>query len=184
MSTARRPTKAKPKNAIDVMVVGAAWTKALRTPAAIVRRAATAALAETAGKLSAEVSILLTNDSALRELNRTYRGKNKPTNVLSFPALTPDELPTRGPVSLGDVAVAYGVTAGEARAEGKTVKAHLSHLVVHGVLHLLGYDHEGDRDAATMERMEKKILAGLGIADPYADSYAQAGPAPRTRRRA
>lgn len=108
-----------------------------------------------------ELSILLTTDGAIRKLNALYRGKDKPTNVLSFPA--DDSL------MLGDIAVAYGVTAREAKAEHKTLTAHLSHLVVHGVLHLLGYDHEDEKDAVTMERRERKILADLGIADPYGD---------------
>jgi probable rRNA maturation factor len=153
---------------IDIIVASEAWTKNLRGAKAVCRRAALAALGK--HKKPVELSILLTTDSASRKLNALYRGKDKPTNVLSFPA--GDSL------MLGDIAVAYGVTAREAKTEHKTLTAHLSHLVVHGVLHLLGYDHEDEKDAVTMERRERKILADLGIADPYALL-----PAPAARRR-
>jgi probable rRNA maturation factor len=147
------------------------WTRALPRVAAVCRRAALAALATAPRIKAAEVNILLTTDAAVRKLNAAYRGKDKPTNVLAFPALDPTErrmLPKGLPVPLGDIAIAYGVTAREAKAEDKSLKAHLTHLVVHGVLHLLGYDHMQDDDAATMERKETRILAGLGISDPYA----------------
>jgi probable rRNA maturation factor len=88
-----------------------------------------------------------------------FRGKDKPTNVLSFPAAEPGYL--------GDVAIAYGVMAGQARAEGKKPADHATHLAVHGTLHLLGYDHVRDKDARIMEALEVEILARLGIADPY-----------------
>ena len=159
---------------IDVAVTAPAWTKRLRTPAAIARKAALAALSAAGPKRAVEVSIALTTDAAVRKLNALYRGKDKSTNVLSFPAgLTAADVPRGTPLPLGDVAVAFGVTAREAKAEDKAVKAHLSHLVVHGVLHLLGYDHETDADAEIMERREKRILARLGIADPYGEGQAQ-----------
>jgi probable rRNA maturation factor len=107
----------------------------------------------------AEVSILLCDDACIRALNRQWRGIDAPTNVLSFPA-------PRGP-ALGDIAVAYETTAREAGTEGKTVKDHLVHLLVHGFLHLVGYDHRSDAQAGDMERLERDILAALGIADPY-----------------
>jgi probable rRNA maturation factor len=106
-----------------------------------------------------EVSILLCDDAFIRALNRQWRGIDAPTNVLSFPA-------RRGP-TLGDIAIAYETTAREAAAEGKTVKAHFVHLLVHGFLHLVGYDHQTDAQADGMERLERSILAALGIADPY-----------------
>jgi len=173
--------------AIDVIIASARWTTSLRTPAAIVRRAAKAALESHGPKGASEFTILLTTDAAVRALNATFRGKDKATNVLSFPADAPA---VKGqPRALGDIALAYGVLVREAKDEGKTLKAHLSHLVVHGVLHLLGYDHGHDEDAVTMERLEKKILARLGIADPYAPVLAnprpralknsKAGPKPR-----
>lgn len=110
----------------------------------------------------AEVSILLCDDAFIRALNRQWRGIDAPTNVLSFPA-------SRGP-ALGDIAVAYETTAAEAEAEGKTVQDHLVHLLVHGFLHLVGYDHQSDAQAEDMERLERDILGALGIADPYAAS--------------
>ena len=112
------------------------------------------------------VAVALIDDRAMRKLNRTYRGKDKPTNVLSFPAgEVPDGKGKARP--LGDVAVALGTVKREAKAQGKTVGDHLTHLMVHAVLHLLGYDHESDPDADEMEALERKALATLGIADPY-----------------
>lgn len=106
------------------------------------------------------LTILLTSNEAVRRLNSRYRGKDKPTNVLSFPA-------GGAPGYLGDIAIAYGVTADEAKKGGKSVAHHTVHLAVHGMLHLLGYDHETARDAATMEGLEVKILAELRIRNPY-----------------
>jgi probable rRNA maturation factor len=120
-----------------------------------------------------EVSILLTDDAQVQELNRDYRQQDKPTNVLSFAALDDDSpLPPDGPILLGDVIVAYETTEREARDEGKSFADHLSHLVVHGVLHLLGYDHLGDDEAEEMESLERSILAALGVPDPYKDAPA------------
>lgn len=159
---------------IDVAVTTTAWAKSLRTPAAIARKAALAALAAAGPKSAVEVSVALTSDSAVRKLNASYRGKDMPTNVLSFPAgIEAKDLPRGTVLPLGDVAVAYGACEREAKTEGKSLKSHLSHLMVHGVLHLLGYDHEDDADARTMERLEKRILARLGIADPYGDAEPQ-----------
>jgi probable rRNA maturation factor len=115
--------------------------------------------ARKAAKLKGDFTILLSNDRKLRTLNRDFRGKDKPTNVLSFPADTD---------YAGDIAIAYGVTQKESKAVGKAFADHAIHLVVHGVLHLAGYDHERPRDAKVMEPLEVKILARLGIADPYA----------------
>jgi probable rRNA maturation factor len=113
----------------------------------------------------------------MRKLNRQYRGKDKPTNVLSFGAAAADFPPhSRGKnggrkaapaLELGDIAMALGTIRREARAQGKTVKNHLAHLMVHAVLHLLGYDHEDEAEAERMERLERKALAAMGIADPY-----------------
>ncbi len=140
---------------IDVVVADRSW----RRPglAEQLKRAAALALRlEAKGSLT----LLLTGDEQLKTLNRTFRGKNKPTNVLSFPSAEPGYL--------GDVALAYGVTAREAKAAGKRIADHATHLVVHGVLHLAGYDHETARDAEIMEPLEVKILGRLGISDPYA----------------
>jgi probable rRNA maturation factor len=120
------------------------------------KRAAEAA--RRAAKLNGDFSILLADNKALRRLNRDFRGKDKATNVLSFPG-TGDYA--------GDIALAHGVTKIEAKAAGKEFADHATHLVVHGVLHLAGYDHESPRDAKVMEPLEVKILARLGIADPY-----------------
>jgi len=109
-------------------------------------------------RLKGGFTILLANDRRLRALNRDFRGKDKPTNVLSFPG---------SDGYAGDIAIAYGVTAKEARAAAKSMAHHASHLVVHGVLHLAGYDHERPEDAKVMEPLEVKILKRLGIADPY-----------------
>jgi len=108
------------------------------------------------------VTILLTDDAAVRELNVNFRGKDAATNVLSFPA------PTNPENHLGDVALAFGVCAREAAEQGKPLAHHLQHLTVHGVLHLLGYDHMRDDEAEAMEGLERAVLAGLGVPDPYA----------------
>ncbi len=119
-----------------------------------------------------EVSVLLAGDAALRRLNNDYRDKDQPTNVLSFPAMTADDPPAPPgmPLLLGDIAVSYDTTLGEADDQGKTLEDHLCHLVVHGMLHLLGVDNESEEQAAEMERLEIVVLAELGIADPYEDA--------------
>ncbi|TAJ72840.1 MAG: rRNA maturation RNase YbeY [Phenylobacterium sp.] len=145
---------------IDIEVEVAAWTDALPEAEELVRLAAEAALArEDAG---GGVTILLTDDASVRELNDRFRGKDSATNVLSFPA------PPNPEDHLGDVALAYGVCAREAAEQGKPLGHHLQHLTVHGVLHLLGYDHIGDDEAEAMEGLERAVLAGLGVPDPYA----------------
>jgi probable rRNA maturation factor len=150
---------------IDIEIEDQAWIQALETVGAVVECAALAALAMPAGRTSTRrnVVILLASDDAVRELNASYRGQDKATNVLSFPA------PPNPAGHLGDIALAYGVCATEARTQGKPLADHLSHLVAHGVLHLLGYDHETDGDAEVMEDLERAILTPLGIPDPYAD---------------
>jgi probable rRNA maturation factor len=107
----------------------------------------------------------LTDDAAIRALNNRWRGLDKPTNVLSFPA--PAALQGDSPVHLGDIAIAYETVAREAESEGKPLAHHLSHLAVHGFLHLLGYDHESEPEAEAMEQQERAILARLRIPDPY-----------------
>jgi probable rRNA maturation factor len=155
---------------IDIAEPSAAWRAALPRRRALCRAAALAALAVAPGGRSraagAELSIVLGDDPLLRRLNRQWRGKDKPTNVLAFPA---DDGTARSgaPLLLGDVILAFGTVAGEAAAQGKTLGAHLSHLVIHGVLHLLGFDHEKAAAAMRMEALETALLAGIGIADPY-----------------
>lgn len=120
---------------------------------------------------TAEISIVFGDDALVHRLNRDFRQQDRPTNVLSF-ALTDGEDPAapRGsgePVMLGDVVLAYDTVTREAREQSKSPRDHTLHLVVHGVLHLMGYDHETEADARVMERMEQRVLADLGIADPY-----------------
>ncbi|OYU47955.1 MAG: rRNA maturation RNase YbeY [Rhizobiales bacterium PAR1] len=131
---------------------------------AVIRRAAMAALATT--DEPGDISLLLADDAAIRTLNADFRKLDKPTNVLSFPA---PHMPGDPSPALGDIAFAYETCAREAADEEKPLAHHLSHLVVHGVLHLLGYDHEDDAEADEMEALETEVLASLGIADPYAD---------------
>jgi len=120
-------------------------------------------LADVAIPDEAELSILLCDDARIQELNRDFRGQDKPTNVLSFPG--PAGGP--GPRALGDIAIALETVEREAGAERKTVHDHFSHLVAHGLLHILGYDHETDAEAEVMEALERRILNAMGIADPY-----------------
>ena len=163
----------KPQDLIIDIAVAAEWKRALRTPAAICRRAAAAAFEAVAKTRkprarSVELAIVLTSDAAVKRLNALYRGKNKPTDVLSFPAWlgSGPEAGARETI-LGDVVIARATSARDAKAEHKPLEEHLAHLVVHGVLHLLGYDHEDDGDARAMERLEISVLKTLGIANPY-----------------
>jgi len=142
---------------IEVEIEAEAWLADLPDAGAVVERAAAAAL----GSARGDVVVLLTDDETIRDLNKRFRGKDRATNVLSFPAAE-----SAAP-HLGDLVLAYGVCAAEARAQGKRLADHLSHLTVHGVLHLLGRDHEDDAEAEAMEAEERDILAGLGVADPY-----------------
>ncbi|MFC3068094.1 rRNA maturation RNase YbeY [Phenylobacterium soli] len=146
---------------IDVEIEAAAWTAALADAEALTRAVAEAVLAEER-LTDRNLVVLLTDDEAVRALNAQFRDKDKPTNVLSFPA------PPNPEQHLGDVALAYETCAREAAEQGKPLAHHLQHLVAHGVLHLLGYDHMTDEEAADMEGLERVVLARLGIPDPYA----------------
>ena len=145
---------------IEVEIESPEWTAALPDAEGVAARAAQAALA--GAERAGDVVVLLTGDAEIADLNQRYRGKPGPTNVLSFPS-TESARP-----HLGDVAVAYGVTAREAIKQHKPLADHLLHLVAHGVLHLVGYDHEDEAEAETMEALERRVLAGLGAPDPYA----------------
>jgi probable rRNA maturation factor len=150
---------------IDVLIESDLWQGAQAKDArAVVRRAVTeaAAMLSTPG---AELAIVLADDSAIRSLNRLWRGVDAATNVLSFPTRRggDDE-----PPHIGDIVLAYETVAAEARAERKPFAHHVAHLAVHGFLHLLGYDHVRGKDAETMERVERDILRRLCIPDPYA----------------
>ena len=117
-----------------------------------------------------EVTLILADDTFQQELNRTYRGVDKSTNVLAFADLADQEVaPPGGPIILGDIVLAYETCAREAEEQGKALPDHAMHLAVHGLLHLLGFDHDTDESAAAMESLERSLLAPFGIADPYCD---------------
>ncbi len=151
---------------IEVEIEADDWTTALPDVEAIVGHAATAALGDVAGDLV----VLLTDNGAVQLLNAEFRDKDRPTNVLSFPGADMPPLPGSGagaPVHLGDIVLAFGVCRDEAVEQGKSLANHLTHLVVHGVLHVLGRDHEDETEAEAMEAEERALLASLGVADPY-----------------
>ncbi|MET0245549.1 MAG: rRNA maturation RNase YbeY [Sphingomonas sp.] len=162
---------------LDVAVQAEGWPDA--DWEAIATRAASAALAQSAfgewatWPVSIEVAVRLTSDDEVHVLNRNYRKKDKPTNVLSFPMIQPDLLEAvtqnsdDGEVLLGDIVLAHGVCAAEAVERGISTVDHAAHLIVHGTLHLLGYDHQGDHEAEVMEDMERVALRELGLHDPY-----------------
>ncbi|GGC93134.1 rRNA maturation RNase YbeY [Chelatococcus reniformis] len=154
---------------VDIVHESPLWAE-LADVDALVERAALAAIAAGAVPVAAdaELSVLLADDATLRTLNRDWRGLDKPTNVLSFPAAAPGALADAA--HCGDLALAFETLQREAAAEGKPLAHHLTHLVVHGVLHLMGYDHETAGDAAVMEGRETAILADFGIPDPYGDA--------------
>jgi probable rRNA maturation factor len=158
---------------IIVDVTCDAWKDAVPDAEERCRQVAAIALGAAADDLDPdriEISLVLSDDAEVRELNRDYRNQDKPTNVLSFAALDEDSpIPPDGPILLGDVIIAFTTTRSEAIAEHKSIEHHLSHLVVHGVLHLLGYDHMEEDEAECMEQLERSILGALGVPDPYAD---------------
>ncbi len=180
---------------IDIAVEAGDWP-----PKAALRRLAERALAAAAGELGAaalpdppppggrEISLLFTNDAAMQRLNAAWRGKDKPTNVLSFP-VAPSAQPSPLPPSpsglrraspanrqelrpLGDIALAAETVRREAELADKPLEAHIAHLIIHGFLHLLGYDHEEEGQAEEMEALERAALSRMGIADPYATAFA------------
>ena len=163
---------------IAVEVIAAGWRTALANSASAVEIAAAAAratLARINPPGAVEFGVRLSDDEDIRALNRDYRGRDSATNVLSF-ALGDEtgcnnqlsQQPQGVPKLLGDVVTAFETCAKEAEVQNKMLADHLRHMVVHGVLHLLGYDHQSDDDAQIMENLEREILAGLGVADPYA----------------
>ena len=161
---------------VSVTIAAAAWQAVANDPEQLCRQAVRATLRRAAPApwlAAAEVSLLLCDDRTMRGLNARYRHQDRATNVLSFPTLeldpdrAPPPAPGPEPLLLGDLALAAETVRAEAAAEGKLPADHLRHLVVHGCLHLLGYDHEDAAGAARMEDLERAILAGLGISDPY-----------------
>ncbi len=163
---------------LDILVDEGNWAAALPAVDGHCRRAGKAAFDRVwCSARSAEATLVLADDARVAELNRVFRGIDAPTNVLSFPQVNgsggcgafEDQVDDNGPpVALGDIIVAYETTETEARRDGKALADHLSHLVVHGILHLLGYDHQTDCEIVRMESLETSVLAELGVADPYA----------------
>jgi probable rRNA maturation factor len=160
---------------IEVEIEDPAWTAALPEAEALAMGAAEAALHAVHppgdGSLAgmSGLVVLLTDDDTLADLNQRFRGKPGPTNVLSFPA------PEAARPHLGDIAIAFGVCEREALQHGKRLEHHLIHLVAHGVLHLVGYDHQNESEAEEMEALERRVLEGLGAPDPYAAGAAGEG---------
>jgi probable rRNA maturation factor len=152
---------------IDVLVDSDRWKEPAKARAAV--RRAIGQAAATVPTTRTELAIVLTDDSAIRQLNRLWRGIDAPTNVLSFPSkqTTRTRPGADEPPHLGDIVLAYETIAREASAEHKPFAHHVAHLAVHGFLHLLGYDHDQDADAETMEQTERKVLRRLHIPDPY-----------------
>lgn len=152
---------------IDIEIEDDGWLDVLPDAQTVVETGVAAALAAVEIDGQADVVVLLCNDAEMRELNREHRKKDKATNVLSFPA--PKAMRVKGVLEhLGDIALGLETCVGEAEEQGKTLKNHVMHLSVHGTLHLLGYDHMTDEEAEEMESLERDILAGLGVPDPYA----------------
>lgn len=147
---------------IEVEIADTAWSAALADATALAEAAAAEALTEAGGDEPGDIAILLADDATVRGLDARFRDHDKATNVLSFPA----GRTAQG--QAGDIALAYGICAAEAATQGKPLAHHLQHLTVHGVLHLFGYDHEQEDEAAIMEGLERQILARLGVPDPYA----------------
>jgi len=152
---------------VDLVLEDEEWLNAIPDAKGIAERAALAAYAALSEPEAgaAMVMVALADDATLQELNRDWRGKDRPTNVLSFPSgepMTPD-----GPIFLGDVILARQTLLHEAEEQGKPAASHLAHLVVHGILHLMGWDHETPEEAEEMEAREREILLGFGIPDPY-----------------
>jgi len=163
---------------VDVRVDDPRWRAIIDNAEAVCRTAVDTVCSSLAGGMTArsEVSVVLTDDRRIHELNRTFRGIDRATDVLGFPGLSREQLEDHlagaahepaFPALLGDIVVAFETARNDAEKQRTTLAHHLSHLIVHGMLHLLGYDHQTDKEAVAMERLEASLLAALSIADPY-----------------
>jgi probable rRNA maturation factor len=175
---------------IEVAVTCPGWSRECPDAESLVRGAAELTLMRGAAALGCrwpgpvEVSVVLADAAEQRRLNRDYRGKDQPTNVLAFPAWgSGTEIPCGAPVLLGDVVLALETIAREAAEQDKCLADHLRHLVAHGVLHLLGYDHGSPTEATVMESLERSVLAELGVPDPYPDPMSLIEPVPTSHER-
>jgi probable rRNA maturation factor len=164
--TAASPRTTAPALTVDVLIESPLWDLEPGAEAVVRSAIARAAAVEGTADPTAEVSVLMCDDAVIAALNARWRGRDEPTNVLSFPA--PPGGDANPPAHLGDIAFACETVVREAREQGLSVAQHLAHLAIHGFLHLLGYDHGTDGEAERMERLERDILASLGIPDPYA----------------
>lgn len=148
---------------LDISIDDRDWT---RVPD--LRKLARSAISATLPDNDVSVSLLFTSDEKILDINKQWRGKATATNVLSFPVSNETPVPAGEPRPLGDIVLAFGVVSREALEQKKTLSHHVTHLIVHGLLHLLGYDHEDDGEAEAMEAREIAVLAGLGMENPYA----------------
>jgi probable rRNA maturation factor len=160
---------------IDIALINEGWPESIDWQV-LAKRSADLAIAKSAHADLAtlaecvEIVVRLTSDEEVQALNKAYRGKDKPTNVLSFPMMEPDAIDGHpGELMLGDIVLAQGVCVAEAAERSISVEAHATHLIVHGVLHLLGYDHIEEADAEEMEAIERRVMRDLGLHDPYED---------------
>jgi len=154
---------------IDISIEGGSWPDEAHLRALAERTAAALFSLSYLQNCETELSLLFTDDESIRRLNAEWRRKDKATNVLSFPAF-PIKAGEKPMPMLGDVILAFETVKAEAEAENKPLDNHISHLLLHGMLHLLGYDHETEAEAEVMENLERRILANLGIDDPYAEA--------------
>lgn len=173
MTAVERDDPVPPALNVDVIFEDPRWQDIPDAEETVIRAARAAFASHGTQAAETELAVLLTGDDALHEMNRRWRGKDMPTNVLSFPA---DDV-ARAMGHLGDIALSCDTLAREAAADAKPLTHHMQHLVIHGVLHLLGFDHMTETQADAMEALERAILAGLGVPDPYATSGAAAGQA-------
>jgi len=168
MTAAPKRGRSPPDLAVEILVEAGGWPPA-RSLRALAERAVAAAIARARPPIVAgsELAIVFTDDGHIRALNRRFRGKDKATNVLSFPAAAVSR-GTFGPL-LGDIVLGHETVKREAENDDLTLTDHLMHLIVHGFLHLVSYEHEVEADALAMESLETAILGDLGVADPYGD---------------